>query len=402
MAPQTSQSPLAVAPGGSALSRCVSVTAEEFAHQHWNTAPLLSLAKQLPRDFADLLTEDDVDDLVAERALRTPFFRTVNDGGGLTPPLRTVRAGNRTIGDVVDADALAAQHTDGATLVLQSLHRMHPPIGRFCRELAVELGHQTQCNAYITPGGDAQGFAFHHDTHDVIVLQVSGKKRWVIHEPVLELPLPSQARAGADLVPEGAEPLMDIELEAGDCLYLPRGYVHAALTTDVASVHLTIGIMATTWYDVLSDVLTLAAEDPQFRRALPVRPTADPGDLLTRTAGWLQGLDPSVVREKVAARLGRAVTPEPVRLLAGAETLRTLSPDTAVRPRLGLAVRREGTVLHLPNKRVNLPDSTATALDVALGGPTTVRHLAVGGFDEGDALVLARRLLREGVLVPGE
>ncbi len=405
MISEPSQSPSAASPGGSApssaLSRCLSVSPQEFAETHWNTAPLLSRAKQLPHDFSDLLTDDDVDELVGERALRTPFFRTVSGGGGLPAPLRTARAGNRTIGDLVDPDGLVVQHTGGATLVLQSLHRMHPPVGRFCRELALELGHPTQCNAYITPGGDAQGFDFHHDTHDVLVLQVSGKKRWVIHAPVLPLPLPSQARAGADLVPDGAEPLLDIELEAGDCLYLPRGYVHAALTTDVASVHLTVGIMATTWYDVLSDLLTLAADDPQFRRALPVQPSSDPGDLLARTASWLQGLDPFDVREKLEVRLARATPPEPLRMLAGAQTLRTLCAETTVRPRRGLSVRRDGTTLHLSGRKLTLPDSTSPALDLALAGPVKVGDLAVGGFDEGDAVVLARRLLREGVLVPG-
>ena len=137
------------------------------------------------RPFADLLSVADVDELVADRALRTPFFRTVREGGGLPTPVRTVTAGNRRIGDLVDGDALRAQHADGATLVLQSVHRLHPPVARFCRELAAELGHATQCNAYITPAGDAQGFDFHHDTHDVFVLQVSGRKRWIVHEPVL-------------------------------------------------------------------------------------------------------------------------------------------------------------------------------------------------------------------------
>ena len=27
-----------------------------------------------------------------------------------------------------------------------------------------------------------------YDTHDVLVLQVSGSKRWLVYEPVLELP----------------------------------------------------------------------------------------------------------------------------------------------------------------------------------------------------------------------
>ena len=161
----------------SALSRCTAVDPEAFAAGHWSRTPLLTRAKELPRDFGDLLSVDDVDELVGERALREPFFRTVREGGGLPLPVRTVTAGARRIGDLVDSSRLAQQHGDGATLVLQSLHRMHPPVGRFCRALAAELGHATQCNAYVTPAGDAQGFDFHHDTHDVFVLQVSGRKR---------------------------------------------------------------------------------------------------------------------------------------------------------------------------------------------------------------------------------
>ena len=69
--------------------------------------------------------------------------------------------------------------------------------------------------AGVTPAGDAQGFDYHHDTHDVFVLQVSGRKRWVIHPPVTRLPLASMPQAGNHLVPEGAEPLLDVELYAG-------------------------------------------------------------------------------------------------------------------------------------------------------------------------------------------
>ena len=282
---------------------------------------------------------------------------------------------------------------------------MHPPVGRFCRALAAELGHATQCNAYITPAGDAQGFDFHHDTHDVFVLQVSGRKRWIVHEPVVRLPLPSQPQAGAHLVPEGAEPLLDVELEAGDCLYLPRGYVHAALTTDTHSVHLTVGVLSTTWYDVLGDAVTLAAGDPAFRDALPTPPAGALEDLpafLQRAGAWLAALPPEQVRELVTARLGRAVPPEPVGLLAAAAAVGALGPDTALRPRVGLPVRRrdgERVALHLPAAVVELPRSTSDALDVLLAGPCRVRDLAVGGLDADDAVVLARRLLREGVVV---
>jgi len=286
------------------------------------------------------------------------------------------------------------------------VHRMHPPVGRFCRELAAELGHATQCNAYLTPAGDAQGFDFHHDTHDVFVLQISGRKRWIVHEPVVRLPLPSQPQAGAHLVPEGAEPLLDVELQAGDCLYLPRGFVHAALTTDEHSVHLTVGVLSTTWFDVLGDAVGLAAEDPAFRDALPVQPTGALDELpafLQRAASWLAALPPERVAELVAARLGRAAPPEPVGLLASAAALAALGPGTALRPRRGTGVRLapgDPVALQLPGKRVELPASTLEALRVLLAGPCTVSQLAVGGLDADDAVVLARRMLREGVLVP--
>ena len=392
----------------SALARCTSVDAAAFAADHWSRTPLLSRAKELPAPFDDLLSVADVDELVADRALRTPFFRTVSEGGGLPVPVRTVTAGARRIGDLVDGDALSAQHADGATLVLQSVHRMHPPVARFCRALAAELGHATQCNAYITPAGEHQGFDFHHDTHDVFVLQVSGRKRWIVHEPVVRLPLSSQPQAGAHLVADGAEPLLDVELEAGDALYLPRGYVHAALTTDEHSVHLTVGVLSTTWHDVLTDVVALAGREESFRDALPVQPAdglaeALP-DLLRRTAAWLEELPPADVEDVVRRRLDRAVPVEPLPLLATAAALRSLAPSTPLRPRQGLhvEVRVDGTslVLSLPGKTVTLPAFVEPAVRRLLDGPCTPADLLLGGLDEAGALVLARRLLREGAVLP--
>ena len=56
-------------------------------------------------------------------------------------------------------------------------------------------------------------------------------------------------------------------------------------------------------------------------------------------------------------------------------------------------------VLELPDRRITFPDATAAALATLLDGDT---HLVgtLPGMDEADQLVLARRLLKEGVLVP--
>ena len=93
--------------------------------------------------------------------------------------------------DQVADDKVLGLVADGATLVLQALHRTWPPLVRFGSRLSAELGHPVQINCYLTPPQN-QGFAPHYDTHDVFVLQVAGRKRWVVHPPVLTDPLPGQ------------------------------------------------------------------------------------------------------------------------------------------------------------------------------------------------------------------
>jgi ribosomal protein L16 Arg81 hydroxylase len=395
-----------------ALERCIAVSPATFAADHWDSTPLLTRAADLAVGFDDLLSPADVDSLVAERGLRSPFFRLVRNAEPVAGVTRSAVAGSRIITDLADANAVTRRHGDGATLVLQSLHRIWPPVVRFCRELAAELGHPTQCNAYVTPAGNAQGFAYHHDTHDVFVLQVSGRKRWQVHQPVVTLPTTRQSRAGADLVPDGQPPLIDTELLPGDALYLPRGFVHAAQTTDSASVHLTIGVLAITWYDVLRDVTTLAADDVAFRHALPLQPldalTDDPDQLaavLQQAAAWLAALPVDRARELVATRLGKAAPPEPLGMLAQAAAVSGCGPTTAVRPRQGLrwSLQPEGerVTLRLPDARVELPAYTETALRQVLTVATTPEELGASGFglDVADAIVLIRRLLHEGALV---
>jgi bifunctional lysine-specific demethylase and histidyl-hydroxylase NO66 len=337
----------------------------------------------------------------------------VQDANPVTGMTRKAVAGNVTISDLADPDAVTRRHGEGATLVLQSLHRNWPPVVRFCRELAAELGHPTQCNAYVTPAGNAQGFAYHHDTHDVFVLQVAGRKRWQVHTPVVTLPTSRQSRVGADLVPDGQPALIDTELLPGDVLYLPRGYVHAAQTTDSASVHLTIGLLAITWYDVLRDVTTLAADDLSFRHALPLQPLEalqdDPDQLaavLQQAASWLASLPVERARELVVKRLAKAAPAEPLGMLAQAASVAGCGPATAVRPRRGvrwsLDAEGERATLQLPDARVEWPAYTEAALRRALAGPTTPAELAGSGvgLDLDDAVVVIRRLLREGALVP--
>ena len=68
-----------------------------------------------------------------------------------------------------------------------------------------------------------QGFAPHFDDIDAFVLQVEGRKRWRLHPPADSagaLPRFSSADFGAADV---AAPFLDVVLQPGDLLYMPRG-----------------------------------------------------------------------------------------------------------------------------------------------------------------------------------
>ncbi len=305
------------------MARCVSVEAAKFAAAHWGRTPLLSRAVELPNPdgFTDLLSPADADELLSRRGLRTPFLRVAKDGQVL-PAARYTGGGGAgaEIDDQVLDEKILQLYADGATLVLQGLHRTWPALIDFTRDLSLAVRQPLQVNAYLTPP-DSQGFATHYDTHDVFVLQVDGRKHWRIHPPVLPDPLERQPWGGrADEVAATAQgaAALDVVLEPGDALYLPRGWLHSAQAQESSSLHLTVGVRALTRYALVEELLALAAEDQRLRATLPFgTDVADPDAIepeLTETVEalreWLLRADPADVAwqlvtegDRVALRL---------------------------------------------------------------------------------------------------
>jgi lysine-specific demethylase/histidyl-hydroxylase NO66 len=261
----------------SALARLIAVERDKFAAGYWGQDPLLSSAADLPGGFSELLDANAIDELVSKRGLRTPFLRVAKNGTTLADRAFTAAGGvGAGIADQVSDDSLVRLFADGSTLVLQALHRVWPPILDFCQKLAAEMGHPVQANAYVTPPQN-QGFSAHYDVHDVFVLQIEGEKRWRIHRPVLASPLRDQPwnDRRADVEKRAAEaPLMETLLKPGDCLYLPRGHLHAATALGGVSTHLTLGIHVWTRFalaqQLVHQALQTLAEDPVMRASLPL------------------------------------------------------------------------------------------------------------------------------------
>jgi ribosomal protein L16 Arg81 hydroxylase len=401
----------------SVLSRCVACAPDIFASDYWGRAPLFSSASSLPRGFGDLLSADMVDELIAERGVRAPFIRLAKDGDLVDKTCYLGPAGfGAEIPDQVDSAKVLDQFACGATIVLQGLHRLWPPLIDFARQAVDELGHPVQVNAYITPA-DSRGFDPHYDVHDVFVLQVAGSKRWVVHTPVHDHPLPTQpwTQHRAAIAERAAEePVIDTTLSAGDTLYLPRGWLHSASAIDTTSIHLTVGVSPTTRVDVARAVVDRLASSEAFRRSLPMTqsPTNHDEIMATVTKVMAEMIDTlrdeaDDLSEGAATQLlnryagrTRPIAVRPLATMAAAERAETVR----VRWRHGLIATLGKAdngrfALRLPDRTITFPDSCARALETLLHGHTA-DAATLTGLDRADGAVLIKRLLREGVVVP--
>ena len=381
----------------SALARTLDpVSGEEFFAEHWEQKPLVVPRGEQGR-FDDLLSVADVERLLTSGGLRFPGFRLAKAGVKLEVADYTKDLSWRPqpFTGTADVERVLTEFEDGATIVLQGLHLTWQPLAEFCRSLEGELGHPAQANAYFTPRS-AQGLPVHHDTHDVFSLQVAGEKRWLVYEPAWELPLKHQ-RYKAETMGEPGEPVLDVTLQAGDTLYLPRGWLHEAKTSETDSLHLTVGVNVYTWMDAFRAALDSCAGEVEFRRS----PDDDGADGLLELLA--KQLRPERVERRRRRKLVRSRRPILGGQLSQLRALEGLDLDTVVERRPTVLFDLAGATLSFEGKDIAFPDEAAEELAYAAGSedPFTPGELP-GELDDEGRLVPVRRLVREGFLVLSE
>ena len=103
----------------------------------------------------------------------------------------------------------------------------------------------------------------------MFILQVLGSKHWTIEKE--RRCLPARTEKMGDEGRELRGELLSFTLEQGDLIYIPRGYVHAAECSDSPSLHITLGVTAQMYEDVLfAAIKALIQQDPALRCALPL------------------------------------------------------------------------------------------------------------------------------------
>jgi ribosomal protein L16 Arg81 hydroxylase len=246
--------------------------------------------------------------------------------------------------------------------------------------------------------------------HDVFVLQIEGEKRWRIHRPVLESPLRDQPWNDyqAEVAKEDRKPaLIEAVLKPGDCLYLPRGYLHAATALGGVSTHLTLGVHVWTRFalaeKLVGQALQKLADNPAMRASLPLGvDVAEPSDI-RQDVGLISNMLAEAFEHadldemcesmlELARRHQRAQPIGPLQQLRDADAI-TADTRIVLRRHLLAAVDHNGTDV--------LVRSRAGDLAIAESDVAPLKTLlATGEATAGDlSLDLARRLLLAGLAI---
>ncbi|WP_285135743.1 cupin domain-containing protein [Microbacterium sp. lyk4-40-TSB-66] len=214
-----------------------------------------------------LLDPEAVGTFLSHPIVCFPQLRVALSGKGfpLSAYVEDRRLGTQSVNDGVSASAVAVLIGRGATATIDSLKNFSAPVWRICERLTADTSLTATATAYDTPPGKP-GLTPHTDEEDVIVLQTSGTKRWVVHGAQK---LDVAAGAGFPFKDQVAavEPFL---MAPGDAFFMPAGTPHVATATDQLSVHTTFSVERPHMKDALADVMTNSAKtSPEPQTLVP-------------------------------------------------------------------------------------------------------------------------------------
>lgn len=229
------------------------------------------------RDYFDwLFSLRNLDALLCRDNLRYPAVRLFLNGQQVQPQqfVRTWVYEGVSYPDFVDLERMYALLDQGCTINILDLERLWASVLAMNQGLEFETGASISSTAFLTPR-TADNIPAHYDMVDFFAVQISGSKRWRLWPSVSGLPLVAGTRRTYELEDAAVSAdrvIADVDLKAGDTLFVPRGMLHQAMTTDSHSLHITVMINHIKRWDILRATAEAAlgalARDPAALEAL--------------------------------------------------------------------------------------------------------------------------------------
>jgi hypothetical protein len=393
------------------------VSLPEFLYDYWQSRSLF--LRGTVSEAESLVKEAELDSLIASLSGEAHCLMLVKDGH--IPPLDDLR--DREL--FANLEAIKAAYRNGYTVILTKLHRRLASIGIRCRALdqsavraGIPLSQAIGANLYITPAR-SKGFPIHWDNHDVIIIQLRGRKSWRVFGPP---PLHASEDSDDDYlsgdgritrfagkIPESdlSEP-QEFSLSPGDVLYVPYGHCHDARTDGIESWHLSISVYTWTWCEMIT---MLARQTPALRMGIPPSLLSDRSKsrgalqaaLSEQLAQMLCGPDTNQILSNATAQLVRGLPSVPTRWTPDDDgDVIALSLDTDVRAHpttvMCITEKERAVSLTAPGCRYETDISLGETLRFIAQRKTFKPRQIPGPIGDQGKIELVSELIRERVL----
>jgi ribosomal protein L16 Arg81 hydroxylase len=294
------------------------VSADEFLSTYWLKRHLF--CRGSADRFAGLLSWTALNEILQQHWREIFRFRLALQGRDLDPSLYadldgfTPRIRSKDVTDHLRR---------GATLSFDAIDEVHAPLTRLAESFEAFFRGGTKINIYA--GWRAlHGLDLHRDNQEIFILQLDGRKRWLLYGISIE-GVDSSQLANTSVPPAGAA--FDQVLQPGDLLYIPRGCYHLAVPLNEPTLHLTLGVKNPRGLDLLEWMTKRLRATEIAGRDLPLLASPDERRRYAeelRTA-LLAGLQADIF-EQYLAETGSNLKPRPSFSLPGSATP-ALLPD---------------------------------------------------------------------------
>jgi len=368
----------------------------------WFEKKPLLIKRQSPAFYASLLTIDQVNEHLGRAHLSTPALRMARNGEEIDPETYTYPSTSPNChwsDATVDKERLFAKFYDGYTMILMEYEQHSPAMLRLRHDVERAFHAPLMTHVYLTPR-NSQGFSPHWDPTNVFILQFTGTKDWAIYDSPISLPTTRQPLYPGDWT--RVAPTLTATLEPGDLLYIPRGFVHEARSTNAVSGHITLELRALTWADLLRQIANNAEADPRLRRPLPIdyRQVASNDEFLRRVHEFFENADLSAYIERIHQDFADDRLPDATDRLADYVKLPSLAASSRLQIRSGVCHELSNggakSVLRFDRKTLEFPASAGRSLRFMM----RTREFPIDALPGGRKanLALCSTLVQEGFL----
>jgi ribosomal protein L16 Arg81 hydroxylase len=191
-----------------------------------------------------LLASPDADVLVVRRNERVPGVRPAS------------------------LDEAKAVCDEGCTILVRHAEQHDEALQALAADFRRQLGGTVDIHLYATPASEF-GFSWHYDAEEVFIVQTLGAKEYSLRKNTVN-PWPVEEALPANMAYEREiMPLSRCQLRQGDVLYIPSGYWHKAVATEM-SLALAIGVTPRTAIEVFDFLRPRVVASLLWRQRLPV------------------------------------------------------------------------------------------------------------------------------------